>query len=176
MAKIFTLVAGKGRAKFEKLAFDRALRDAGLADVNLVPVSSILPKGFSYRPLIDLRVLEKGSIVFGVFYWNCSNVPGTELYAGLGVSMFASGWGVVIEHKAQNISRKEFLDEINEMLDTMIDDRAETEVKRLTVISEDTVPEEAQYSCVFAGLPFLEEENGRLAPWCGGRDSNPRRH
>ena len=173
--RVFTLVSGKGSGKYEKLAFDRALRDAGLADVNLVPVSSIIPSGFEYRALLDLRKLEKGSIVFGVFYWNCSNVPGVTVLAGLGVSLFASGWGVVIEHRGNNKSKQRFLEEINEMLDSMIDDRKETEIRRLTIVSIDSVKDET-YHCAFVGLPFLEQEGRSLKPWCGGRDSNPRRH
>jgi len=39
----FTLIAGMGEGKFQATAFDAALLDAGLEDVNLVEIGNILP-------------------------------------------------------------------------------------------------------------------------------------
>ena len=59
--KYYTIVSGQGRSKYELVAFDKALLDAGIGDYNLVKVSSIMPASCTFREEIDL---EKGSVIF----------------------------------------------------------------------------------------------------------------
>ncbi|NPA85893.1 MAG: hypothetical protein GXO42_00580 [bacterium] len=164
----FVPLRGKGEARFAKLAFDRALEAAGIKDMNLVSVSSILPQGAVLLESFDFSAVPKGSIVFGVFDWLCSCKEGKKLLVGLGLSQFADGWGVVIEHKAEDCERAEFEQELAEMLDDLVARRKAKEVRRLYILEEGTVRN--QWLCVFAGVAFVEKS------WCGGRDLNPGRH
>ncbi|GHU40024.1 pyruvoyl-dependent arginine decarboxylase [Spirochaetia bacterium] len=60
----YTIVSGAGSSQYALVAFDNALRHAGIGDYNLVKVSSILPPNCEYRKKIDA---EKGSIVFAAY-------------------------------------------------------------------------------------------------------------
>lgn len=62
--KFYTIVSGIGESRYPLVAFDNALRQAGIGDYNLVKVSSILPAGCTYSKKIDI---EKGSIVFAAY-------------------------------------------------------------------------------------------------------------
>lgn len=62
--KHYTIVSGKGFSKYELVAFDNALLNAGIGDYNLVKVSSILPAGCQYEKNIDI---EKGSAVYAAY-------------------------------------------------------------------------------------------------------------
>lgn len=62
--KHYTIVSGKGFSKYELVAFDNALLNAGIGDYNLVKVSSILPAGCQYEKNIDI---EKGSVVYAAY-------------------------------------------------------------------------------------------------------------
>ncbi len=68
--RYFTTGAGAGVSAFELVSFDRALREAGFADYNLLRVSSILPPSAEHRSHVEL---PKGSllpIAYGVFTSN----------------------------------------------------------------------------------------------------------
>ncbi len=60
----YTLVSGCGKSKFPLVAFDNALRNAGIADYNLVKVSSILPPNCIFCDTIPIC---KGSILFAAY-------------------------------------------------------------------------------------------------------------
>lgn len=60
----YTVVSGIGEGKYPILAFDSALRDAGIGDFNLVKVSSILPPGCQAKDYIEV---EHGSIVYAAY-------------------------------------------------------------------------------------------------------------
>ncbi len=60
----YFVTKGKGLSRVSALmAFNNALRDAGIHNVNLVPVSSILPPDIEEEPK---RPLQPGSVVFVV--------------------------------------------------------------------------------------------------------------
>jgi len=60
----FTIVSGSGQSQYPLVAFDNALRDAGIGDFNLVKVSSILPAHCVYKESISA---ENGSIIFTAY-------------------------------------------------------------------------------------------------------------
>ena len=51
----YTLVSGIGKSQFPLVAFDNALRDAGIGDYNLVRVSSILPPNCKFCDKIAIK-------------------------------------------------------------------------------------------------------------------------
>ncbi len=81
---VFTLVAGKGEGKKKLTAFDRALLDAGVGNMNLLRVSSVLPPACNYvsecrLPYGSLLPIAYGSIT--------SDVPGETIAAAIGVGI-----------------------------------------------------------------------------------------
>jgi arginine decarboxylase len=63
LPKRFFITSGRALSAVSKLnAFDQALMNAGIAHCNLVPVSSIIPKG---SVKIDYYNIEAGAITFG---------------------------------------------------------------------------------------------------------------
>lgn len=62
--KHYCVVSGVGKSKYPLVAFDEALRAAGVGDYNLVKVSSILPPACIEETEIDA---PKGSILFTAY-------------------------------------------------------------------------------------------------------------
>lgn len=60
----YKIVSGSGESKFPLVAFDKALRNAGIGDFNLVKVSSILPPHCKYSEEIPLMT---GSIIYAAY-------------------------------------------------------------------------------------------------------------
>jgi arginine decarboxylase len=84
--------ASEGRTPLN--AFDNALLDAGVHNLNLIRVSSIVPKGCRFGPLPDMPV---GTIVPTVYAHIHSNVPGEMVSACIGAGIGSEG-GVLMEY------------------------------------------------------------------------------
>ncbi len=95
------LTRGVGRDKEKLQSFEMALRNAGIAHLNLVRVSSIFPP---YCKLISrqagLKKLEAGRITFCVMSDNATNEPHRLLAAtvGLAVPKDRAHYGYLSEH------------------------------------------------------------------------------
>lgn len=76
-------------------AFDNALREAGIENLNLVQVSSIVPKGASFEALPDLPV---GTVVPTVYSRIVSGVGGEIVSAVIAAGTGAEG-GVLMEYQ-----------------------------------------------------------------------------
>lgn len=88
----------------EKLAsFELALRDAGIANYNLVKVSSIFPPNCKIIPSKEgLKYLSAGQIVFCVMSDNATNEPNRLISASVGVAIpkDSNQHGYLSEHHA----------------------------------------------------------------------------
>ena len=62
--KNFTIVSGVGQSQYPLVAFDNAVRDAGIGDLNLVKVSSVLPAHCVYKENISVK---NGSIIYTAY-------------------------------------------------------------------------------------------------------------
>lgn len=62
--QFYKIVSGRGKSSFPLVAFDKALRNAGIGDFNLVKVSSILPANCIYSEEINLK---PGSILYAAY-------------------------------------------------------------------------------------------------------------
>jgi len=120
--KKFFVVSGVGLSKISKLnAFDKALMEAGISQCNLVPVSSILPKGAKQ---IKPKNIEPGTITFTVLARSDGD-PKTSVSAGLGWAFCTDAkgrdtYGVVIEEyefKNVNKTKKSIMLKLKEMSD-----------------------------------------------------------
>lgn len=91
--KMVCLASGAAEGESELTAFDNALRKAGIGDVNLIRVSSIVPPGAKMSPLPDLPF---GSLTPAAYARAVSDVPGQVISACIGVGWTARG-GVLME-------------------------------------------------------------------------------
>ncbi|GIV10423.1 MAG: pyruvoyl-dependent arginine decarboxylase [Fimbriimonadales bacterium] len=147
LARACTAGAGVGVSAFELLSFDRALRQAGFADYNLLRVSSILPAGVELRPYIDV---PKGALLptaYGVF---SSNEEGRTVAAAVSLAFPTDpgAIGVIMETEGYMTER-----EAHELVATMAEEAMED--RNLRIARLEVVAVEAQvdlYTTVFAGV------------------------
>ncbi len=93
--KAVSLVAGRGEGGTEVNAFDRALKDAGVADLNFLRVTSILPPG---TRVIELPPYPPGILMPAVYARIVSTRPGDRITAAIGVGICRESHGVIMEH------------------------------------------------------------------------------
>jgi len=77
-------------------AFDNALLAAGIGDLNLVKVSSVLPRGA--RPLNGLPEVPPGTLMPTVYTAAISENPGEVISACIGIGFGREAHGMVFEH------------------------------------------------------------------------------
>jgi len=95
------VTGGTGHASTELAAFDAALIDAGIANVNLIRLSSVIPAGATVlekRP--DLPMREWGWRLYVVLAEQRASRAGEEAWAGIGwIQDPADGRGLFVEHE-----------------------------------------------------------------------------
>lgn len=94
---------GVGVHKEKLRSFELALRDAGIAQFNLVQVSSILPPGCKLISRTKgLSMLKPGQIIYCVLARNETNEPNRLISASIGLAMPAGNkhHGYISEHHA----------------------------------------------------------------------------
>lgn len=99
--KKFFFTKGVGVAKEQLSSFELALRNAGIAQFNLVQVSSILPPGCKKIPREKgIKYLRPGEIVYCVLAKNSTNEPNRLTSASVGCAVPAgdSHYGYLSEH------------------------------------------------------------------------------
>lgn len=87
------LVQGAAEGDSELTAFDNALRKAGIGDLNLIRVSSIVPPG---ARLSSLPEIPMGSLTPAAYAKAISAEPGTTIAACVGAGITERG-GVLME-------------------------------------------------------------------------------
>jgi arginine decarboxylase len=97
------LTKGVGRHREKLASFELALRDARIAEFNLVRVSSIFPPGCKVIPIQEgLRYLRPGQVVYAVMYDNATDEPHRLVAASVGLAIPAdrNQYGYLSEHKS----------------------------------------------------------------------------
>jgi len=95
LPRAISLVAGHGEGGTEINAFDRALLDAGAADLNFLRVTSILPPG---ARVIELPPYPPGVLMPAVYARIVSTRPGDIISAAIGVGISRESHGVIMEY------------------------------------------------------------------------------
>lgn len=147
----YTLVAGAAEANKELTAFDKALLEAGVGNVNLLRVSSILPPCASYQntfqaPLGSLIPIAYGSIT--------SKEPGALIAASVGVGIDQRGFGVIMEFSGY-CSKSEAEKQAKEMVEEAFHYRGIELIDVKTAAVEHKV---ISCGCVFAAVPLWYEK------------------
>lgn len=92
--KKFTLVAGAAEGPTSLNAFDNALLAAGIGNLNLVRVSSILPPGAEFVEELDIA---PGSLTPTAYGAITSEQPGERIAAAVGIGFSQDTFGVIME-------------------------------------------------------------------------------
>lgn len=117
----FTKGAGKHRQNLQ--SFEEALRDAGIAQFNLVRVSSIYPPLCSIiTRQKGLAMLSPGQIVFVVLAETRTNEPNRLACAGIGLAIPGdkSTHGYISEHHGFGMTQKACADYVEDMAASML--------------------------------------------------------
>jgi arginine decarboxylase len=98
---------GAGTGPTNLAAFDAALRDAGIANFNLLVLSSVIPPASlvtSDRQSIDPRrkIGEWGDRLYVVMAERRVDTPGQEAWAGIGWVQDETGKGLFVEHEGSS--------------------------------------------------------------------------
>lgn len=117
------LTKGRG-VSFEKLSsFEMALRDAGIAHLNLVRVSSIYPPGCNIiTRQKGLPKVQPGQVCFVVMSDCSTNEPNRLIAASVGLAVPKDGshWGYLSEHHSYGETAKKAGDYAEDLAATML--------------------------------------------------------
>jgi arginine decarboxylase len=94
------LSAGSAEGTTELNAFDNALLNAGIGNLNLIKVSSIVPAGAEF--LQAPPVIAPGSLVPTVYSVIHSDTAGETICAALGIGIGRDSHGMIFEYHAHS--------------------------------------------------------------------------
>ena len=145
------IVSGKDEGPTKLNAFDNALSDAGIGDVNLIKVSSMLGGN---AEIIELPELEAGAMVNCVLSEVTSDVSGEKITATVAVAI-GEELGCVVETTGRGRNPDEITAEAEEMVRYMMDRRG-VEIKDLIVATSTATVKEI--CSVVASVVYIKED------------------
>lgn len=120
--KVF-LTKGMGRHRERLTSFELALRSAGIAQLNIVKVSSIFPPHCVLIPRTrGIGMLKSGEIVYCVLSANSTDEPSRLLGSAIGVAIPKDRrkYGYISEHHGFGIKQKQLGDYTEDLAATML--------------------------------------------------------
>jgi len=135
-------------------AFDNALLAAGIGNINLIKISSILPPEV---PIIELPKIKLGALIPKAYAAMTSESPGQTVAAAVGYALpdDPAKNGVIMEF--HGVARKaEAERQIHLMLEEAFRVRGETIRERGVVAAEHTVE---RVGCALAAITLLADED-----------------
>jgi arginine decarboxylase len=110
----FTLVAGRGEGGRPLNAFDAALVEAGIGNLNLLRVSSILPPSAQLTRNLEI---PPGSLTPTAYGFITSSQPGQVIAAAIGVGISGpDSYGVIMEFEGY-CTKNEAEDSVRKMVE-----------------------------------------------------------
>lgn len=102
---VFWLAAGSAEGNTPINAFDNALLNAGVGNLNLVKVSSVVPTGAA---LLETPMpISPGALVPAVYATRDSDIPGEQLCSVIGVGLSEDSHGMIFEHSSNSAMHAE---------------------------------------------------------------------
>ena len=145
------IVSGKDEGPTKLNAFDNALTDAGIGDVNLIKVSSMLAKNTEIN---ELPKLKAGAMVNCVLSEITSDNPGDEITAVIAVAI-GEELGCVVETTGINENPEDLTNEARKMVKYMMEKRG---VKTKDLIIEKSTATVEEIASVVASVVYLNDE------------------
>ncbi|MFW0860680.1 MAG: pyruvoyl-dependent arginine decarboxylase [Dethiobacter sp.] len=143
--KKFKIVTAAAEGSHKLTAFDNALLGAGIGNVNLVRISSVLPPSAEQDQTLEL---PPGSLVPTAYGSIVCDQPGTKIAAAVGVGFSADTFGVIMEF-AGMCGKQEAEDKIAGMLKAAFENRGiplvKTEIRAVEHIVD-------SIGCAFAAV------------------------
>ena len=135
-------------------AFDNALLAAGIGNINLIKISSILPPDV---PVVDLPKIKPGALVPTAYAAITSETPGETVAAAVGYALpdDPAKNGVIMEFHGV-AGRDEAERQIRAMLDEAFRVRGEP-IAEMRIVSVDHRVE--RIGCALAAITLLSEED-----------------
>jgi arginine decarboxylase len=153
------LGSGRGRGGWEVVAFDYALRDAGIADFNLHRVTSIVPSGalVCSMPPGGQVLSGDGHHIPAVYEKVSSRTPGMVITAGIGIGVPRDRGraGVIFPYSGEDLTGDECRSALAGMVGEGMLLRGGSYDFRCSVAT-DTVAEGGQWHAVLAVLSFAD--------------------
>lgn len=126
-----SITSGRAEGPTRLNAFDNALLDAGIGDINLITVSSMLPAG---TQIVKLPKFEAGKMVNCVLAHESSDNEG-DLISAVVAAATSDDFGCVVENTGVNRDPEEVKKEAEEMVRYMMDVRG-LEIKEIIIGNE----------------------------------------
>lgn len=145
------IVSGHDEGPTKLNAFDNALSNAGIGDVNLIKVSSMLA---SNTEICELPKLKSGAMVNCVLSEITSDNPGDEIIAVIAVAI-GEELGCVVETTGINKDNDEIINEAKDMVKYMMEKR-DVEIKDLIVEYSTATVE--NIASVVSSVVYLDNE------------------
>ena len=149
------IVSGTDEGPTKLNAFDNALSNARIGDVNLIKVSSMLAGN---AEVCELPKLKAGAMVNCVLSEITSDNPGDKITAVVALAI-GEELGCVVETTGTNKNTDELIDEAKGMVEYMMDKR-NVEIKELIVKKSTATVENiasAVASVVYLNADIIEE-------------------
>lgn len=135
MEHIITLTKGTGTGDTRIAAFDAALFNAGIANYNLIRLSSVIPPGSKIEiGKAEVKADEFGHKLYVVYASQIEDEIGKDAWAGIGWVLAGDGTNKGLFTENEGHSEQEVSNLINETLSCMIKYRPETygEIQQVT--------------------------------------------
>jgi len=147
LPKKYFITAASAEGKTKLTAFDTALLNANIGNVNLLRVSSILPPGAEFTPGLTIPA---GSLVPVAYGSIVSDIPGDKIAAAVGIGISEDSFGVIME-----FSGRCGKDEAEEMIRKMVTEAFATRKIPLLEIKVASVEHQVvDIGCAFAAVPL----------------------
>lgn len=147
-----SLTSGNAEGPTMLNAFDNALLDAGIGDINLIKVSSILPPG---SEVVELPKFRAGEMIKTVLSYISSDNVGDLLTAVIAVAI-SQDLGCVVEHCGVNKDFEKVTEEATDMVKNMMQIRKKPIEK---IIIEYKVHNVKKQGAAVAALVYLNDQN-----------------
>lgn len=145
------IVSGKDEGPTKLNAFDNALSNAGIGDVNLIKVSSMLSGNAKIQKLPKLKA---GAMVNCVLSEVTSDNPGDVITAVIAVAI-GEELGCIVETNGINEDTNELIDEAKQMVNYMMEKR-DVEIKELIIEFSTTTVE--SIASAIASVVYLNDD------------------
>ncbi len=155
LAKEYSMCKGVGISDKKLPSFDKALLKAGVGNYNLVRLSSILPAKCKFVNLSDIKThIKEGSLLPIAYSTISSDTLGDKLIStiGVGIPEDEENVGVIMEYSTKNVSVKEALNTLEEMIEEAFEERGWKLKEKQIIYAEAIVSKNATYT-TFAGIP-----------------------
>ncbi|MDW7675787.1 MAG: arginine decarboxylase, pyruvoyl-dependent [Bacillota bacterium] len=146
--KKYYITSGSSEGKSALTAFDGALLKAGIGNINLLKVSSILPPEAHFTPDLEL---PPGALVPTAYGSIVSTEPGETIAAAVAVGVpYENGFGVIME-----LVGKFTKQEAEERITAMVKEAFEMREMKLKEIKISAVDHKVQkIGCAMAAAPL----------------------